>query len=201
MKKLAYIVGLGLALGMICSCEDEPKNPGNFDQAAELSLDGLIISTVHSPMTYPLEVNDRRDTTYARVYNLIDTVYRIDEHGDSVKVYGEDGKVLVNKRDTIILSKKTAALIEYKPVMLEPDADTITFKLFTNARWMASDPKNVSSWLFNYQVTIQGGGDSKVIVTCGRNRSANARGPVYQYVYTSDSMVCCKVPFYQMGRK
>ncbi len=201
MKKLAYVVGLGLALGVFYSCEDEPKNPGRFDKEAELSLDGFITSLGDTSLIYSLEVNDQRDTVYARPYTVNDTVYRIDENGDSVKVYGEDGKVLVNKRDTIVLSKKTAKLIEYCPVILQPNADTISFNLFTNARWMASDPKNSSSWLMNYQGTIQGGGDSHILITCGRNRSANQRGPVYQYVYTSDSMVCCKIPFYQMGKQ
>ena len=199
MKKLAYVAGLGLALCMLNSCEDEHKNPCDFSVKDELELNDVINSILDSARSYQLIVKDRRDTTYARQAIKYDTVFRYLENGDSDYVYGADGKVLVNKDTVIVYSKKTAAMVEYEPVVFGPEADTVEITLKSNARWMAKQPESDKAlWLYNANGTEAGGGDSHINLTFGTLRKQmKQRGPVYQYVFTSDSLVCYKIPFYQ----
>lgn len=201
MKKLPLVIGVLAATASLWSCEDTPENPGDFNLKAEITMGSSFTAISDPSRIYPLKEADRRDTVYKYKHELVDTVFEYSPDGkDSTYVYGPDGKPLVNKRDTFVLSKKTATLIEYEPVIVETFADTIVAEIYSNARWTAKQPDPVGAqWLYNYNSSQSGGGDSKLGLRSARSRSKNQRGPVYQYIFTSDSMTCIVIPFYQKG--
>ena len=201
MKKLPLILGVLGAAGLFWSCEDTPENPGDFNLKSEISMGTKFTALSDPARAYELKEAGRRDTVYTYKHELVDTVFQYSNGGkDSTYVYGPDGKPLVNKRDTFVLSEKKAVLIEYEPIILEAYADTVIAEIYSNARWTAKQPNPVGAqWLFNYNSTQSGGGDSKVGLRTARSRGKNRRGPVYQYIFTSDSMTCVKIPFYQKG--
>lgn len=196
MKKLAYLVGIGCLAGILYSCDDEPKNPGDFSTASELNLDTKVVSFKEG-VTFELRVASRRDTTYRYEYTINDTVFEYLPNGDSTYVIGSDGKPLVNKRDSFYYSLKTAELIEYEPIVLPSYSDTLTVGLFSNARWTAKQPQSI--WFNNYDGTHAGGGDSKFSFSVARNRARMRT--VVQEIFTADSMVCALLTVSQSGER
>lgn len=203
MKKLVWGIGILCSVGILWSCEDTPENPGDFNAKAELSMGTHFWALSDPSRTYPLEIDTRRDTTYKYRYTINDTVFEYFNDGkDSTYVYDEHGKPLVNVTDSFYFSSKTAELIVMKPIYLENYSDTVMAQVFTNARWTAKQPApSGTEWLYNYNSTEAGGGDSEFGLRTDRFRGAKKRGPLYQYVFTSDSMICVKIPVYQKGRE
>lgn len=201
MKKLLWGFCLLSAAGAFWSCEDTPENPGDFSLKADLELGPHFVALSDPSRVYKLEEASRRDTTYKYTYTINDTLFEYSNDGkDSTYVYGPDGRPITEERDSFYLSKKTAVLIEMEPVYLESYADTVRADIFTNARWTAKQPTPVGAqWLYNYNTSVSGGGDSEFYLRTIRNRGKKSRGPVYQYVLTSDSMICIKIPMYQKG--
>lgn len=203
MRKLLLTLGVCGLMGAMWSCEDEPSNPGDFSLKAELALDSKMVSIgqLHPGVVYELTEAGRRDTIYKYEFKVNDTLFEFLPNGDSTYVYGPDGKPIVDVRDSFYLSKKTAELIEMNPIVFESYGDTLEFRLTSNARWLASAPKpDGAQWVYNYGSTSSGGGNSKVTINTTRNRQ-RLRGPVFQYVFTSDSLVCYKIPLYQKGER
>lgn len=203
MKK--FVLGLGILLSgcLLWSCDDKNDNYGDFTVKSELSLGSHFHALSDPSRTYPLEIDSRRDTVYKYKYSINDTVFEYSPDGkDSTYVYDEKGKPLVNVTDTFYLSSKKAQLIVMKPVCLENYSDTVIAEVFTNARWTAKQPiASGSEWLYNYNSTEAGGGDSEFGLRTDRYRGAKKRGPLYQYVFTSDSMICIQIPIYQKGKE
>lgn len=199
MKRSFYIVAALLAAGMVISCEDTPKNPGDFNKPSTMSIDGPITSLV-TGKTYDLKVARETDTVYKYLYVLQDTI--LDENGDPV--IGADGKPVAVDDSVYVYSKIKAKLIEMEPVYLPAEPDTFRLDINSNARWYAAAP-NVASgyttWYFNHNSSTSGGGDSELQFRTTLNRSTIRKNAAFQYIITSDSTVMYRIPFFQYGRR
>lgn len=201
MKNLVWGATLLCLTGILWSCDDTPGNPGNFDTKSEISLGKQFTALSDPSRVFDLKETARRDTVYKYEYTINDTLFEYSPDGkDSTYVYGPDGKPLVTKIDSFYLSKKTALLIEYEPLLLEAYADTVVCEVLSNARWTAKQPSTATvKWVFNYNMTESGGGDGRLMLYTNRNRGTKRKYD-YQYIISSDSMVCVKLPLVQKGR-
>ena len=201
MKRFFYLVAAAAVAGMVISCENEPKNPGDFSKATTLAINGQVVSLV-TGKTYDLKVADERDTVYKYLYVLKDTLRTV-EGTDTVPVIGPDGKPIVNDDSVYVYSKITARFIEMEPIYLPAEPDTFSFNIESNARWLAgvpSVPDKCTTWYFNHNSTTTGGGDSHVEFRTILNRSKIRVNAAYQEVLTSDSAIMYRIPFFQYGR-
>lgn len=199
MKRSFYIVAALLAAGMVISCEDTPKNPGDFGKASALSIEGPIKSLV-TGKTYDLKVARETDTVYKYLYVLKDTV--LDEAGNPV--IGPDGKPVAVDDSVYIYSKIKAKLIEMEPVYLPATPDTFALDVNSNARWYATSPSvpsGFTAWYFNHNSSTSGGGNSELQFRTTPNRSTIRKNAAFQYIITSDSTVMYRIPFFQYGRR
>ena len=198
MKRLFYTMAAILALGVVVSCENEPKNPGDFGKEATLEIKGPVVS-LKTGKTYDLKVARQSDTVYKYLYVLKDTVF--DEAGKPV--IGPDGKPIAKDDSVYIYSKIKAKLIETEPVYLPSAADTFSIDIYSNARWLAAAPTTPTGvqWYFNYNSSTTGGGDSWLQFRTVRNRTTARKNVMIQQVITSDSAVMYRIPFIQYGER
>ena len=94
MKKIFYLIAaVGITWGIV-SCDNEPKNPGDYSVKAELSL-GDVVSKVDGKV-YALQVAKSVDSVFTSKVTAYDTIW--DENGNFVSR---------EARDVIIPSKFT----------------------------------------------------------------------------------------------
>jgi hypothetical protein len=196
MKKLFYFMPLALLSLGIASCEDEPKNPGDFDLEATLEIDNEAIAS--SGVSYALKVAREADTTYQHAYTVRDTMRNAD---GSYYINDKGGYEITS--ETKYYGTKTAKLVEYETVTLASNADTVSIKLKSNARWTADVPDagGKAQWYYNYNSTTAGGGDGTFQFRTTRNRNSYRPVTMRQEFLTSDSTKIIIVPFRQKGEK
>ncbi len=186
MRKLFYLIlGLSvLSIGFV-SCEDDPKNPGDYSIRG--TLDVTNISSVIGE-EYELVISREFDSTIMR-YNLsYDTII------------GDDGSQVTEVSDTLWYEDGTCRYVKIEQINLSPDRDTLTLDIVSNARWSAPVPDNSTPRWYALQ-SNSGGGDGSISIVISRNGSSSARSNLQvQYIYTSDSAVIYEIPFLQMGR-
>lgn len=199
MKRIFYAIAVILALGFAVSCEDTPKNPGDFSKKCTLEVTGPVVSLM-TGKTYDLKVARETDTVYKYLYVLKDTTF----NEDGTPVIGPDGKPYVTDDSVYIFSKIKAKLIEMEPLYLPGPADTFNLDIRSNARWRADAPlvkSDQTPWYFNYGSTTTGGGDSHLQFYTKRNRSNVRNFHVVQQIITSDSTIMYRIPVFQYGEK
>lgn len=187
MKKIFYfIAAIGITWGIV-SCDNEPKNPGDFNKKAELSI-GDIVSTVTGEV-YSLKEVRAFDT----IFTLYETVWDT--------IWGPTGEFQERVQDTIwYKSKHHTRYHEMAPIILPAYADTFEIQLTTNARWLCPPPEATVVWVYN-EGSQNGGGDGTLTFRIGRNRNFNRTTYSDMMIYTSDSTVWYKIPLGQYGEK
>lgn len=190
MKKIYYLIaGLIVAWGIV-SCDNEPKNPGDFTVKSTMSIIDIVSQT--SGDVYNLSVAKSVDTVFRKGTQVWDTIW--DANGEFVD----------RKPDTVWnYSNFTTQFIEMQPVILPAKADTFNINISTNAKWNAPTPvTNDLPWIYN-DAAISGGGDGTVVFRTTRNRNFSRLESDYMtmYIYTSDSTVFYKIPFGQYGEQ
>lgn len=196
MKKLFYFMSLtALALGA-ASCEDDPKNPGDFDLEATLQLDEVI--TTSKGATYNLKVARVGDTIYQHEYTERDTM----RNSDGSYYISDQGTYVITSQTKYYGTKK-ANLVEYETVTLPAFADTLSLNVYSNARWTADVPDagGKAQWYYNYNSTTVGGGDATFQFRVVRNRNYKRPVTMRQTFLTSDSSTIIILPFEQVGEK
>ena len=199
MKRLFYSIAAVLALGMIVACENEPKNPGDFNKACTLDVAGPVVS-LKTGKTYELKVARETDTVYKYLYVLKDTM--LDDAGKPI--IGSNGQPITKDDSVYIYSKIKARLIEMEPLYLPGAADTFCVDINSNARWLAPAPilpGDISPWIFNHNSSTTGGGDSQLLWRTIRNRSNTRSTTAMQQIITSDSTVMYRIPIKQYGER
>lgn len=190
MKKLLIMLVAGASLTWLtAACDSEPKNPGDFNVACELTLDNVVQSIgAKNGRTYPLVVfHENPDTQFRVNYVLRDTVW------------AADGTVeKVNTTDTFYLRRAHIHFYDTECIMLPFERDTLEIKLFSNARWNCPAPERKGiPWLFN-QIN-SGGGDNKLLFNTDINFDDRHIQNTSLYVFTSDSAVMYRLNFNQYG--
>ena len=187
MKKIFYLIAaIGITWGVV-SCDNEPKNPGDFNVKANLTFSDLVSTTTGE--TYKFNVARSIDSIYKYKVALYDSIF--DENGKFVQRQVKDS--------VYIPASFTTKFIEMEPVILPSYADTFYLELQTNARWIATEPDG-TLWLYN-ESTTTGGGDGFISLRSARNRNGTRKNYSNMYVYTSDSTVMYKIPFGQIGER
>lgn len=200
MKRLFYAIAVILAVGVV-SCENTPKNPGDFNKACTLQVEGPVVS-LKTGKSYPLTIARETDTVYKYLYVLKDTIW--DPEDPQKPLLGPDGKPQTIDDSVYIYSKIKARLVEMEPVYLPGAVDTFSLDIVSNARWRAEAPqakgKDVQ-WYFNHNSSTTGGGTSVLQFRTIRNRSNVRPNVMMQQIITSDSSVMYRIPFIQYGEK
>lgn len=185
MKKIFYLIAaVGITWGIV-SCDNEPKNPGDYSVKAELSL-GDVVSKVDGKV-YALQVAKSVDSVFTSKVTAYDTIW--DENGNFVSR---------EARDVIIPSKFTTKYIEYEPIMVSAQADTFDIHVSSNAKWFISTASYRGSSTF-YNISSGGGGNGSLSFRSTINRNATRKVAADLNVYTSDSTVYHKVTLLQEG--
>ncbi len=197
MTRAFYGLMVALASIMMLSCENEPGNPGDFDKACELTIEGPIVS-LHTGKTYPLKVARETDTVYKYLYILPDTVF----DNDGEPLIGADGKLVINDDSVYVYSKIKARFVEMAAVYLPAEADTFSLAINSNARWLAKAPvaqAGTAQWYFNHNSSTSGGGDGELMFRTVPSGTDARNEAMFQYVITSDSSVMYRIPFLRDG--
>lgn len=178
----------GVFIGAVASCDNEPKNPGDFSVKSELSVMEIISTTTGE--VYNFKTSRSIDTVFKTGVQVWDTIY------DS------NGEYLDRTADTIwVPAKFTTKWIEIEPIILPSFADTFNISLATNAKWYSPEPTTTTApWLYNV-ATTQGGGDGVVTIRSVRNRNFVRKTYTNVMIYTSDSTIMYNIPFGQKGEQ
>lgn len=193
MKKLLYFIFLIGGLLYLSSCEKEAKNPGDFSLKSELEVRGI---TSKSGKVFDMEILRSIDSTYQYFYEKKDTLK--DESGNYVL---EGGKYQVTTDSVYYNGSITAKFIELKKIVLEPELDTITVALRSNAKWKAPMPSSGGKVQWFFTQNLAGGGDGEVIIAVTKNKNYERTVDAEQYILTSDSTIMYKLVFGQKGEK
>ena len=186
MKKIFYLLAaVGLTWGIV-SCDNEPKNPGDFSIKAELSL-GDVVSQVDGKV-YALNVAKSMDSVFGSNVTVYDTIW--DENGEYLSR---------TSRNVWIESKFTTKYIEFEPIMVSAYPDTFAIAITTNAKWNAPQPAKPRGGSQFYTITSCGGGQGTLLFRSEINENATRSVAAGLNVYTSDSTVYYKVPLLQEG--
>lgn len=199
MKRLIYFIATLIALGAVMSCDNDPKNPGDFSKTCTLDITGPVVS-LKTGKTYDLKVARETDTVYKYLYVLKDTV--LDENGKPV--IGPDGQPIAEDDSVYIYSKIKARLVELEPLYLPGGADTFLIDIASNARWLAPAPalpSDITPWIYNHNSSTTGGGDSQLMWRTTRNRNNTRTTTAMQQIITSDSTIMYRIPIRQYGEK
>lgn len=188
MKKIFYfIAAVGIAWGIV-SCDNEPKNPGDFTIKPYLTVHEVV--SQRTGEVYPLKEAYSCDTVF----------YTKGVKKDSV--FNEDGTFdHINSETVYAYSSVTTHLIEYEPITFPIEADTFSIDINTNAKWVTQKPKKEGNNSEFYCMNLGGGGDGTLqfrsIININYNRTVTSD----LYIWSSDSTVMVKIPMYQLGKK
>ncbi|MCH5241366.1 MAG: hypothetical protein J1F67_02935 [Muribaculaceae bacterium] len=185
MKKIFYLIAaVGITWGIV-SCDNEPKNPGDYSVKSELSI-GDVVSQVNGQV-YALQVAKSIDSVFTNKVTAYDTIW--DENGNFVSREG---------REVIIPSKFTTKYVEYEPIMVPAEADTFEIHVTSNAKWFLSTASYRGSSTF-YNINSGGGGNGTLLFRSAINRNGTRKVAADLNVYTSDSTIYHKVTLLQEG--
>lgn len=187
MKKLLYLIAAGVLAGAVASCDNEPKNPGDFNLKPEITLSDIVSLT--SGDVYALKVAKTMDSIFGSNVTVWDTIY--DENGEYLDR---------QSRDVWVPSQFTTRYVEYEAVSVPALADTFQINITTNAKWLSPQPtKPRGGSQFYNDATTGGGGDGVLIFRSENNNNAARTVPAEMNIYSSDSTMYLKVLLLQDG--
>lgn len=187
MKKILYLIAaLGITWGVV-SCDNEPKNPGDFSVKSTMSLGNMV--SLSTGEVYALKVAKTVDSIFTSKVTAYDTIW--DENGEFLKR---------EAKEVIVPAKFTTTYVEYEPVVLPIAADTLAIDITTNARWESPQPTRPRGGVqFYNDATTSGGGDGTIVIRSDYNEFYNTTAAASLNIYTSDSTVYHKVLLHQTG--
>lgn len=175
---LFWIVGMTF----LSACEEEAKNPGDFNLATTLSIRN-ITDTLGN--TYDLKEVLRKDTTYLYESIKSDTLF-------------EDGKMVIKKDTTYVIGNTVGTYVRYEVIKLPANGNQLRIDVSSNARWQAPSPDNV----FYINKTEAGGGDGSIIVSVVENKR-QTEAPENRYahhcIFNSDTTYMYELVFGQLA--
>lgn len=187
MKKIFYLLAVGLLTCGVVACDNEPKNPGDFDLQSELGV-GEMYSLLNGDF-YPLEVERTYDTTFYSYRKF--TSYNIDP---------QTGDTLGSYPDSAVYSVKESKIFMTNSVTLPALADTFKVNVISNARWNAPTPSaNLRGQGQIYVVKSTGGGDGYMTFRTENWSNANTIRATNVCIITSDSSRIYMIPTFQLG--
>lgn len=194
MKKFLYLILLCGVFPCFIACEDEPKNPGDFNLKSELKV--ISVST-KSGKTFDVNVLRSIDTIYVRSYERKDTL----KDAEGNYILAPDGSYQIEKVEVFYEGRITAKYTEIEKIILDTNADTVNIDLESNAKWNAPIPSSggKTAWFFTQR--LAGGGDATVRASVTRNTGRTRKVDAVQYILTNDSTVMYKLVFGQVGEK
>lgn len=189
MKKIIYfIAAIGIAWGIV-ACDNEPKNPGDFNVKSTLKVVGIISDT--SGETFPIEVEELIDSTFTSKVAVKDTTY------------DEEGKQVIKTDSVTVLRSHNTAFYKIKQINLPKEEDTYTITIESNAKWIA--PAAIRQGGANYfqnDGVVAGGGDGVLNYhTLDASNVADRPNPFILNVFTNDTTVWYRIPVGQLGGK
>lgn len=181
-----FLLLLG-GLVSLYACEEEAKNPGDYNLKSELKV--VDVSTKNR-VDVSLNILRSIDSTYVRFYERNDTM-----KNNGVPVVDENGKYIITKDTVYYNSRITAKFIELEKIILPSPVDTIYISLESNSKWIAPMPSanGEVQWFFTQR--LAGGGDGTVIAAVTRCKYYTRVAE--QYILTPDSTVMYKLTFEQ----
>ena len=189
MKKLFYFIAAGILAGSVVSCDNEPKNPGNFDIKAELKVVDFIAD--QTGVVYPVEIEQ-----------VIDSIF-LDRVAVKDTTYDADGNQVITTDSVTVKRNHITKFYVAKQIVLPPEADTYTINIESNAKWVA--PAAVRQGGANYfqnDGVLAGGGDGNLNYhTLDATTVVNRPNPFTLNVFTSDTTVWYRIPVTQLGGK
>ncbi|WP_303071651.1 hypothetical protein [Bacteroides nordii] len=194
MKKFLYLILLCGGFSCFIACEDEAKNPGDFNLKSELKV--ISVST-KSGKTFDVKVLRSIDTTYVRSYEKKDTL----KDAEGNYILAPDGSYQIEKTDIFYEGGITAKYTEIEKMLLDANADTINIDMESNAKWNAPIPSSGGRLAWFFTQKLAGGGDATVRASVTHNTGKTRKVDAAQYILTGDSTVMYKLVFGQVGEK
>lgn len=189
MKKILYFIAAGVLIGAVASCDNEPKNPGNFDIKATLKVVEFVSDDTGE--VYPIEIEELIDSVFLSKVAVKDTTY--DANGNQV----------ITTDSVSVPRNHTTAFYVAKTIVLPAPAENYTIKIESNAAWYA--PAAVRKQGANYfqnDGVVSGGGDGFLKYhTLDATTVVDRPYPFTLNVYTNDTTVWYRIPVTQLGGK
>lgn len=189
MKKLFYFIAAGVLLGAVASCDNEPKNPGDFNIKATLKVVEFIGD--ETGITYPVEIEELIDSVFLSKVAVKDTTY------------DADGNQTIKTDSVTVRRNHHTAFYVAKPIVLPPAPETFTVKIESNAAWYA--PAAIRQGGANYfqnDGVVSGGGDGYLHYhTLDASNVVDRPNPFILNVFTNDTTVWYRIPVRQTGGK
>lgn len=185
MKKILYLIAaIGVTWGVV-SCDNEPKNPGNFKLKSEVELSDMV--SVMTGEVFKLEEVRAIDTVFKTYVIKWDSIF-------------DDGGVfLKTEADTVWMeSKHKTKYREFAPIELPAAADSIKVEIGSNAKWNCTFS---GSWTTVTDQYNHGGGDGTILFTTTRNRNVTRKTYSNMEISSSDSTVWLVIPLGQKGER
>ena len=189
MKKIFYLIAaIGITWGIV-SCDNEPKNPGNFNVKAELKVVEFINDETGEII--PVEIAELIDSVFLSKVAVKDTTY--DANGNQV----------ITPDSVTVPRSHTTAFYVGKQINLPAAPSNYTIKIESNALWYA--PAAIRQGGANYfqnDGVVSGGGDGCLNYhTLDASNVANRPNPFILNVFTNDTTVWYRIPVSQLGGK
>lgn len=186
MKKIFYLIAAVGITWTVVSCDNEPKNPGDFNQQSELAL-GDVVSQIDGKV-YQLQVARSIDSIFGTNITVYDTIW--DDNGDYVDR---------TSTDVWIPAKFTTRYVEFEPITVSAYPDTFAINITSNAKWLSPTPVKPRGGSQFYSITAGGGGNSTMVFRSELNENATRKVAAQLNIYTQDSTVYYKVNLLQEG--
>lgn len=189
MKKIFYLIGAIGILWAVVACDNEPKNPGDFNVKATLKVVKFISDETGEE--FPIEIEQLIDSVFLSKVAVKDTTY------------DADGKPIITTDSVEVPRNHTTSFYITKKIELPAPASTYTITIESNANWYAPPAirQSGANYFQNDGVT-SGGGDGELNYhTLDASTVVNRPYPFTLNVFTSDTTVWYRIPVSQLGGK
>ena len=184
MKKIFYLIGAFAVMWGIVSCDNEPKNPGDYSIKPYLTF-GDFVSLVDG-QSYPISMDRIYDTVFQYPVVLYDSIFN--EEGEFERRQARD-TIYQPATFTTKWYKANNLDLTFKP-------DTLVVEVSSNSRWKTPDIVSNQDWPKVNGPAQFGGGDGNFKVELDENYWAfNITGTLY--IHTSDSTIFYEIPIIQ----
>lgn len=189
MRKIFLGIAVAIAGLVVVSCDNEPKNPGNYSIKSTLKVVDFVADD--TGQVYPVEIEEMIDSLFMSKVAVKDTTY------------DEDGKQVITTDSVTVPRSHTTAFYKAKLITLPATESAYTVNIESNAKWYA--PAAVRQGGANYfqnDGVVSGGGDGYLNYhTLDASTVADRPNPFILNVYTNDTTVWYRIPVTQLGGK
>lgn len=189
MRKLLYFIAAGVLVGAIASCDNEPKNPGDYSVKATLRVVEFVSDS--TGQVFPIEIEEYIDSTLTSRVAVKDTTY------------DADGNQVITTDSVDVLRNHQTAFYIAKTIALPPAPDTYTIKIESNAAWYAPAAirKSGANYFQNDGATAGGGDGMLNYHTLDARNVVDRPYPFTMNIFTNDTTVWYRIYVTQLGGK